>query len=165
MNKDYPQEGLYGLEAKDIYDEARKLYDDFFSDQTPINAFRLSITLYHLLEWVIPESNGKQVLKDIRGKKGTSTESDISREEQLVLDLRDYEYYKVLKSLANNSKHFALSRSSAYEKGIVTGLFADYSVAGERVGQKNLVVDFKDEEVWIRKVFYFVLTKYSEYFN
>lgn len=68
VDKIYPKEGLYNLEAKDIFAECEILYKEFFSHQTPLRTFRLSITLYHLLEWVLPGGNNKDVLKKNRNK-------------------------------------------------------------------------------------------------
>lgn len=163
MDKIYPEEGLYNLEAKDIFAEAQKLFKEFFSEQTPLRAFSLSITLYHLLEWVLPGGNSKSTLTEIE-KKSKSTEAIISREEKLVLELRKYDCYEVLSSIANNSKHYKL-RSPAYEKKILKGFKIGKSVIGEKIGQSNLTVNFKGKDIWLREVFAFVLGKYAEYFK
>lgn len=163
MNKIYPKEGLYNLKAKDIFAECKILYKEFFSEQTLLRAFRLSITLYHLLEWVLPEGNTKFV-KQIE-TKSQSTNEIISREEKLALDLRKYEFYEVLKSLANSSKHYALSKSEAYEKKTLEGFILGKSVLGEKFGQRNFIVNFEGEDIWIRMVFDSILKKYEEYFN
>lgn len=158
------KEGLYTLEAKEIYLEAKRLYQDFFAEQTPLKAFKLSIILYHLLEWIVPNSNKKKYLKQLKNRCSRENLS-LSSKEQFVLELRSYEFYEVLRSIADNSKHFRLDESSAYDKTVVEGFRAGQSVAGERVGQANLAVIFDSRKVWLREVFAYVLGQYSDYFN
>lgn len=147
-NSDFRQ-GLYSLSTKEIYAEAKRVFQDFFINQTPLNAFKLSITLYHLMEW-IKESEGS---------------NDAAK--KLVHELKSYEFYEVLRSIANTSKHFHLtnSKSPSYDQMVVEGFIAGKSVAGERIRQANLAVDFKSKEVWLREVFAYVLRKYADYFE
>ncbi|MBW4422437.1 MAG: hypothetical protein KME13_25045 [Myxacorys californica WJT36-NPBG1] len=145
-NSDFRQ-GLYSLSTKEIYAEAKGVFQDFFINQTPLNAFKLSITLYHLKEW-IEESEGSN-----------------NAAKRLVHELENYEFYEVLRSIANTSKHFHLRRSTPYDQIVTEGFMAGKSVAGERVGQANLAVDFKSKEVWLREVFAYVLKKYADYFE
>ena len=160
------REGLYSLRNEEIFAEAKELFNRFFVEQTPINAFRLSITLYHLLEWIVPEGNSRKVLTNLRlriGPKGD--DSSLGPEDKLVWRIRNYEFYEVLRSIADNSKHHTLTRSKAYEQGIVKGFRADRSVAGEKLAQDNLVVLYETKEVWLREVFSNVLSMYAVYFQ
>lgn len=149
----FPKEGVFGLSA---YEEACRLYGDFFEEQTPIKAFRLSITLYHLLEWVVPGGNSKKqqlhVALDENGPDRWKSE--------LLKELRALPHYEVLRSLADNAKHHTL-HSPSYEKAVDFGFYAGRSVAGERLGQVNLVVLFEGQEVWLREVFAQVLAQYQ----
>ncbi len=156
----FPEEGFYNLSAKDIHGEALRLYEDFFLEQTPLKAFRLSIVLYHLLEWIVPCGNDDQ-------KPNAPREGEPSLElwrAELAFAVRNHLFYQVLKSLANNSKHHTL-RSRSYEKGVEFGVRAGRSVAGERLGQANLVIFFNGEEVWLREVFESVLALYTRHLN
>ncbi|MEX1214738.1 hypothetical protein [Saccharospirillum sp.] len=148
MDIEYSENGLFGLTASDIHEEAVRLYDAFFEHQTPLKAFRLAIVLYHLLEWI--ESENKP------------PENNLSK---LSKELQESTQFQVLRSLANNSKHHTLKKSSSYEKGIIIGFQAGRSVGGECVGQPNLAVNFQGQEVWLREVFGWILKKYTYYFN
>lgn len=164
MDKTYPSEGLYDLDSQMIYFEAKKLFQDFFVKQTPLNAFKLSIILYHLSEWVVPNGDDKLFLDDFRNHANENSLS-LSPEGKLVSYLHKYEFYEVLISIANNAKHYRLTRSKAYEKLVIEGFRAGQSVAGERVGQINLVVIFRSKEVLLRDVFSYVLSGYADYFR
>ena len=164
MDNTDSSQGLYTLDDRTIYLEAKELFQAFFTEQTPLNAFKLSIILYHLSEWIVPDSNNCKVLRDINNlakEKGLSLNS----KQKLVLDVQNYELYEVLKSIANTSKHYYLSRTPAYEQSVVEGFRAGQSVAGEKLGQTNLAVIFHSKEVWLREVFAHVLSKYAEYFD
>lgn len=156
----YPEDGLYELTPEDIFEECRHFYEDFFSCQTPIKVFQLSIALYHLLEWICPEANTREGLDRIKNK----SEERRSAAERLVYELGDDPDYKVIQSLANNSKHHTL-RSKSYKKGEVQGFLLHISVLGERFGQRNLTVTVNGEERWLREVFNSVLSRYEHYFN
>ncbi|MCY7336048.1 MAG: hypothetical protein LH613_07505 [Chamaesiphon sp.] len=139
-------QGLYSLSTKEIYTEAKIVFQDFFIDQTPINAFKLSIILYHLKEWI------------------EISEESNDAERRLFDDLKNYEFYEVLRTIANTSKHFDL-RSKSYKQVVDKGFRLGKSVLGERLGQANLAVDFEGKEVWLREVFAYVLEKYANYFE
>jgi hypothetical protein len=164
MDKTYPSEGLYDLDSRMIYFEAKKLFQNFFVEQTPLNAFKLSIILHHLLEWVVPNRDDELFLDSLK-RHANENSLSLSPEGKLVSCLQEYEFYEVLTSIANNAKHFCLTRSKAYEKLVIEGFRAGQSVVGERVGQTNLAVDFRSKEVWLRDVFSYVLSRYAEYFR
>lgn len=165
MDNTDSSQGLYTLDDRTIYLEAKELFQAFFTEQTPLNAFKLSIILYHLLEWIVPDSNNCEVLRDVNNRANEEGLS-LSSKDKLVLDVRNYEFYKVLRSIANTSKHYYLrSRATAYEQSVVEGFRAGRSVAGEKLGQTNLGVIFDSQEVWLREVFVYVLSKYAEYFG
>ena len=142
-------QGLYSLSTKEIYTEAKSIFQDFFRNQTPLNTFKLSITLYHLMEWI--------------------EQSEISNDtaKRLVNELRSYEFYEILKTVANTSKHFHLTRKSSpsHDQVVVEGFRIGQSVMGERFEQVNLAIDFNSKEVWLREVFAYVLGKYADYFE
>jgi len=142
-------QGLYSLSTKEIYTEAKIVFQDFFINQTPLNAFKLSIILYHLREWI-----------------EISEESNDAKK-RLIDDLENYEFYEVLRTIANTSKHFHLTRKSSpsYKQVVDKGFRLGKSVLGERLGQANLAVDFECKEVWLREVFAYVLEKYANYFE
>ena len=128
-------QGLYSLSTKEIYTEAKSIFQDFFRNQTPLNTFKLSITLYHLMEWI------------------EQSESSNDTAKRLVNELRSYEFYEILKS------------SPSHDQVVVEGFRIGQSVMGERFGQVNLAIDFNSKEVWLREVFAYVLGKYADYFE
>lgn len=160
MDVEYGRDGFFGLRPEDIHEEALRLYDDFFQHQTPIKDFRLALVLFHILEWIVPNGN------DGARPSYPPAPEDGNWAEELRYELRNYSYYEVLPSLANNSKHHTLrSRSRTHEKGATLGFRAGRSTAGECVGQPNLAVWFEGEEVWLREVFDHVLRQYTHYFE
>ena len=172
------RKGLYTLSSREIYDEAKELFKVFFVEQTPLNAFKLSIILYHLLEWIEPSSQPRssrdvnEIVSTIRSKAVAANDApSLDSKIKLIRELWSYEFYDVLRSVADNSKHFCLTRSKPYEKSSVKGFIAGRSVAGEKIDQENLVILFDTEnpetkkEIWLREVFGYVLGKYAEYFG
>lgn len=160
MHLKFPKEGFYNLNAKDIHEEALRLYEDFFQEQTPLKAFRLSVVLYHLLEWIVPGGNdGPKPDAPAQGEQSVQ-----QWRAELVFAVRSYPLYEVLKSLANNSKHHTL-RTPSYEKGVEFGFRAGRSVAGEHLGQANLMIFFNGKEVWLREVFEHLLGLYTRHLN
>jgi hypothetical protein len=99
----FPKEGLFDLSAMDIMSEAERLYQEFFQAQTPISAYRLAVTLYHLAEWVSPNGNSKDYRKGIG-----STDTTGEWKKELLYGLHTYRYYEILRSICDNSKHHTL---------------------------------------------------------
>jgi hypothetical protein len=151
--------GFYGLTYVEIYEEAKNLYAMFFAEQTPINAFKLSIMMYHLLEWICPGVYERNRLEEINAKE------EKSASDHLVIEVTSHRYYKILRGLANGAKHYRLTRTQPYPQSVERGFILGKSCLGERLGQENLVVEFEGESVWIRQVFTEVLEVYSSYFN
>jgi hypothetical protein len=155
----FPKDGLYDLTPEDLFEEARRLYDEFFAQQESIRAFRLAIVLFHLLDWVHPNGTTPAVYRELR--QAPEPDGPIA----LVVRLHEDRMFAILRSICDNSKHYRLMRSEAFEKAVVRGFVAGKSVAGEKLGQMNLAVAVGDQVIWLRDVFRSVLDMYSEYFQ
>jgi hypothetical protein len=155
----FPKEGVFDLAAEDIFKEAVRLYEEFFSMQSPLTAYRVSVTLYHLAEWVTPGGNDKDFRNCI-----DAADPNRQRKAKLLADLHGYCHYEVLRSFCNNSKRFKL-QSAAFEKSIEHGFLVGRSVVGESLGQANLAVVVDGQSIWLREVFSHVLHLHAAYFK
>ena len=149
MSNSDSSQGLYSLSAREIYAEAKNVFQDFFVNQTPLNAFKLSIALYHLKEWIYESEGSNDAAKTFVNK------------------LENCENFEILRSIANTSKHFQLTRKSSqsYEQIVSKGFILGKSVVDEKLSQDNLAIDFNSKEVWLREVFADVLKQYADYFE
>lgn len=92
---------FFDLTANDLFDLACKQYSQFYRDQTPLNAYLVSVTLFHLLDWLAKNGSmwkGKEAIE-------AKAEEDRSAEEALVLRIHALDDFHAVVSAANNAKH------------------------------------------------------------
>lgn len=128
-----------------------------------MNAFLVSVTLFHLLDWLV--KNGTK--ESVREKVEAKDEAARSPEESLLLKIYGLNEFRAVISAANNAKHHTLDGSArpAYEKRIVKGFFAGASRVGDSLGTEYLILDVAGDAVWLRDAFGTVLAAYREYFE
>ncbi|MFM0505999.1 hypothetical protein [Paraburkholderia sp. RL17-373-BIF-A] len=163
MEQTYPVEGFFDLTARDLFQLACQQYDQFYHAQTPVNAYLVSVTLFHLLDWLSKDGSSDRGKKDIEAKGA----EDRSPEEELVLKIYALEEFQAVISAANNAKHHELNNKKrpAYTKKRRRGLFAGVARAGDSLGTEFLILDVDGTEVWLRDAFWTVLAQYREYFE
>lgn len=163
MEQNFPAEGFFDLSASDLFELACEQYTAFYPRQTPLNAFLVSVTLFHLLDWLVKDGTKECTRKELAAKD----ETELSKEEALVLKIYNLEEFRAVISASNNAKHRTLDRKSrpAYTKRIVTGFFAGVSRVGDSLGTEYLILDVDDKPVWLRDAFAIVLGVYREYFE
>ncbi|CAB3976102.1 hypothetical protein BCO9919_07458 [Burkholderia cenocepacia] len=163
MEQRFPAEGFFDLSASDLFGLACEQYRAFYAEQTPLNAFLVSVTLFHLLDWLV--KNGTK--ESVREKLAAKDEAERSAEEALVLKIHSLEAFRAIVSAANNAKHHTLDGKTrpAYAKRIKSGFFAGVSRVGDRLRTEYLILDVDGEPVWLRDAFGTVLGVYREYFE
>src|SRR5258707_11412752 len=83
MEQAYPAEGFFDLTALDLFQLACRQYEQFYYAQSPINAYLVSVTLFHLLDWLSKDGSAERGKKAIEAKQA----KDRSAEEELVLKI------------------------------------------------------------------------------
>ncbi|ABI87263.1 hypothetical protein CH72_3108 [Burkholderia ambifaria AMMD] len=163
MEQSFPAEGFFDLSASDLFGLACEQYTAFYAAQTPVNAFLVSVTLFHLLDWLV--KNGTK--ENVREKLAAKDEAGRSAEEALVLKIHGLEAFRAVISAANNAKHHTLDGKTrpAYGKRIKRGFFTGVSRVGDSLGTEYLILDVDDKPVWLRDAFWAVLDTYREYFQ
>lgn len=163
MEQQFPKEGFFDLTAKELFGLACEQYERFFRDQSPLNAYQVSVTLLHLLDWLVKNGSARGAKGLIEAKEA----KDRTPEEATVLAIRELPAFRAVVSAANNSKHRELNDGyrPAYTKKRRVGLIAGVSMAGDSLGQEHLILDIGDEEVWLREAFGSVLERYREHFE
>jgi hypothetical protein len=163
MNETYPAEGFFDLTALDLFKLASQQYEQFYHSQTPINAYLVSVTLFHLLDWLSKDGSSDKGRNTIESKDA----KDRSLEEDLVLKIYALEEFQAVISAANNAKHHALDNKKrpAYAKRRRMGLIAGVARAGDSLGAEFLSLDVDGKEVWLRDAFGTVLAQYQTYFE
>lgn len=112
--------------------------------------YALLTTLNHLREWIYPA--GYNSYKNKNKLKYTP-------EEKIHSQLYQNENYKTIKQLCNNSKHFNDS-GIGKKTEILNGLITGFNGCGDRIGQRNYLVNDKNLRDMVREVFGI----YKEYF-
>jgi hypothetical protein len=163
MEQAYPAEGFFDLTALDLFQLACRQYEQFYYAQSPINAYLVSVTLFHLLDWLSKDGSAERGKKAIEAKQA----KDRSAEEELVLKIYGLDEFQAVISAANNAKHHKLNNMSrpAYAKKRRQGAFAGVTRAGDSLGSEFLTLDVDGKEVWLRDAFGKVLDQYREHFT
>ncbi|WP_322035431.1 hypothetical protein [Burkholderia cenocepacia] len=163
MEQAYPAEGFFDLTAQDLFKLACQQYEQFYHDQTPINAYLVSVTLFHLLDWLAKDGSSAHGKRDIEVKEA----KDRSPEDELVLKIYGLDQFRAVISAANNAKHRKLENKyrPAYSKKRRRGAFAGITRAGDSLGTEFLILDVDGKEVWLRDAFGEVLEAYREHFE
>ncbi|CAG9197645.1 conserved hypothetical protein [Paraburkholderia tropica] len=163
MEWNFPAEGFFDLNARDIFKLACEQYEAFYSEQTPINAFLVSVTLFHLLDWLVKNGTKEGVRKGITEK----AEAERTAEEVLLLKIYDLEEFRAVISAANNAKHHSLDGKTrpAYAKKIVKGFFVGVSRVGDSLGCEYLILNVDGKQIWLRDAFGKVLAAYRAFFE
>ncbi|WP_423370155.1 hypothetical protein [Burkholderia sp. LMG 32019] len=163
MEQQFPKEGFFDLTASDLFRLACGQYESFYRDQSTVNAYLVSVTLFHLLDWLVKDGTTHRAKTSIEAKElGGRTSEEIT-----VLAIHELPEFRAVVSAANNAKHRELDGSyrPAYAKKRRVGAFAGVSRAGDSLGDEHLILDIGDEEVWLRDAFCKVLERYREYFD
>jgi hypothetical protein len=163
MEQAYPAEGFFDLNALELFQLACRQYEQFYHAQSPINAYLVSVTLFHLLDWLSKEGSAERGKKAIQAKET----KDRSVEEDLVLEIHGLDEFQAVASAANNAKHHELNNKKrpAYTKKRRQGAFAGISRAGDSLGTEFLILIVDGKEVWLRDAFGRVLARYREHFT
>ncbi|MBU9175904.1 hypothetical protein [Burkholderia gladioli] len=163
MEQAYPAEGFFDLTALDLFQLACQQYEQFYHEQTPINAYLVSVTLLHLLDWLAKDGSADRGKKTIEAKEA----KDRSVEEALVLKIYELEDFQAVISAANNAKHRELNNKNrpAYTKRRRQGAFAGVTRAGDSLGTEFLILDVAGKEIWLRDAFGQVLDLYRMHFT
>jgi hypothetical protein len=163
MEQAYPAAGFFDLTALDLFQLACRQYEQFYYAQSPINAYLVSVTLFHLLDWLSKDGSAERGRKAIEAKQA----KDRSAEEELVLKIYGLDEFQAVISAANNAKHHKLNNKSrpAYAKKRRQGAFAGVTRAGDSLGTEFLILDVDGKEVWLRDAFGKVLDQYREHFT
>ncbi|WP_176079214.1 hypothetical protein [Paraburkholderia tropica] len=163
MEWNFPAEGFFDLDARDMFKLACGQYETFYREQTPINAFLVSVTLFHLLDWLVKNGTKESIRKAIADKAETTR----TAEEVLLLKIYDLDAFRAVISAANNAKHHSLDGKTrpAYAKKIVKGFFAGRSRVGDSLGCEYLILNVDEKQVWLRDAFHEVLVVYRAYFD
>lgn len=163
MEQAYPAEGFFDLTALDLFQLACQQYEQFYHAQTPINAYLVSVTLFHLLDWLVKDGSSERGRKAIEEKEATER----SVEEELVLTIYGLDEFRAVISAANNAKHHELDNKKrpAYAKKRRQGAFAGVTRAGDSLGTEFLILDVDGKEVWLRDAFGKVLDQYRTHFT
>ncbi|WP_175666500.1 hypothetical protein [Burkholderia ambifaria] len=162
MEQQFPKEGFFDLTAPDLFRLACGQYESFYHDQSPVNAFLVSVTLFHLLDWLVKDGTTRRAKISIEAKEL----GDRTPEEVIALAIHELPEFRAVVSAANNSKHRELDGyRPAYAKKRRVGAFAGVTRAGDSLDDEHLILDIEDEEVWLRDAFGTVLERYREYFD
>ncbi|OXI21872.1 MULTISPECIES: hypothetical protein [Burkholderia] len=162
MEQQFSKEGFFDLTAPDLFTLACGQYGSFYRDQSPVNAYLVSVTLFHLLDWLVKDGTTRKAKLAIEAKEI----GDRTSEEVTVLAIHELPEFRAVVSAANNAKHRELDGyRPAYAKKRRVGAFAGVTRAGDSLGDEYLILDIGDEEVWLRDAFGTVLERYREYFD
>lgn len=163
MEQQFPKEGFFDLSAQDLFKLACDQYDTFHRAQSPVNAYLVSVTLFHLLDWLVKDGSAPKAKRAIEAKD----QGDRTPEEVTVLAIHELPEFQAAVSAANNAKHRELDGSyrPAYAKRRRVGAFAGVTRAGDSLGDEHLILDIGGEEVWLRDAFGKVLERYREHFD
>lgn len=162
MEQAYPTEGFFDLTALDLFQLACQQYKQFYHAQSPINAYLVSVTLFHLLDWLAKDGSADRGKKAIEAKEA----KDRSTEEELVLKIYGLDEFQAVISAANNAKHRELINKNrpAYAKKRRQGAFAGVTRAGDSLGTEFLILDVDGKEIWLRDAFGKGLDQYRTHF-
>lgn len=163
MEQAYPAEGFFDLSALDLFQLACEQYEQFYHDQSPINAYLVSVTLFHLLDWLAKDGSTERGKRAIEAKEA----KDRSVDEELVLKIYGLSEFQAVISAANNAKHHNLDNDKrpAYTKKRRLGAFAGATRAGDSLGTEFLIFIVEGKEIWLRDAFGKVLNLYKTHFT
>lgn len=143
--------GLFELNIpEDLFKKAQQDYESFCDNPNDYDLFNLLTTITHLRDWICPSgyNSYKNKIKSI-----------YTKEEKIHSKLYENKNFKIIKELCNNSKHFNDS-GIGVETEILNGFICDFSVCGDRLGQRNYLVEGQDLRDILNDVFFV----YNEYF-
>ncbi len=142
---------FFDLDTSTLFEKAKKDVAAFMGDQNDDNLLNALFVLNHLREWIYPPG-----YEAYQGKP----KDQYSREERLHAELHDDPDYRVIRDLCNRAKHVQAMMSTTTTR-VLIGLIAGFARAGDRLGQRNYIVDGEDVRVFMERL----LDKYKAYFK
>ena len=144
-------EEFFELSTEALFEKTRNDVQAFMNEMNDNNLLNVIFSLNHLREWIYPPGYNAYREKNA---------GELTAEEQIHSDLHNDENYQIIRKLCNRAKHVQISNSN-HQTEMKEGLIAGIARAGDRLGQRNYLVDNKD----IRTIMANVLSIYETYFN
>ena len=145
------KEGIFDLEAKDLYEKAKKDLDRFIGNPDEDSLLNVLFSLNHLRDWIYPPGH-----TSYEGK----SDDELSKEQTLHKELHNNKDYKIVRELCNRAKHVQVQGNQS-KTSVKEGLIAGIARAGDRLGQRNYLVEGED----LRGILENVFNVYSAYFE
>lgn len=139
--KNKAKNGFFELSTPyDLFCKAKHDLKVFCEKPSSYNLFNLVCVLNHLREWIEKDQSYDRKSK------------------QLCVELNKNQNYKIIKAVCNNAKHF---RNISQHYSVFEGFRCGFNRAGDRLGQRNYMVDGQDVRDIVSKVF----NEYKTYFE
>ncbi|MDD5066275.1 MAG: hypothetical protein PHF84_04450, partial [bacterium] len=139
-------------DSQDLYDKLTIDYNELLNEVNSRSVFNFVVTAYHLIEWM---------KKDKRFAFG-----DIQDE---ISEIKNHEYYKICRDLANASKHFELRnpskkvKSTSVSQGFGVGR---YGAGPFGSGEEEVTIELNDgRKIDILELAGGLMTIYDKYFT
>lgn len=144
-------EEFFEISTEVLFEKARSDVQAFMGEMNDNNLLNAIFALNHLREWIYP--SGYNAYKEKNAE-------ELTAEEKIHSDLHSDVNYQIIRELCNRAKHVQVSNANRQTE-MREGLIAGIARAGDRLGQRNYLVDNED----IRTIMTNVLTIYETYFN
>ncbi|MEI2583433.1 hypothetical protein [Scytonema sp. PRP1] len=136
-------QGLFQLTVDDLYCKAKNDLESFLKNPNDDVLLNVLFSFNHLRDWIYPK--GHEAYKN-------KIENQRTKEEKIHAQLHEDEDYKIVRELCNRIKHVN-KKDSASETEVKHGLFAGIARAGDKLDNRNYLVDGQDLRSILERVF------------